>query len=114
MHTFVAFQWNTTDFPIHLNNRLHVLLLIYSIYENNCYTHTEASRGANATGRGFELHSRQININIFFISSIRCRVKARRRVPTLNTQCLNNSVESGERERSVLTLDSNDTLLFAK
>ena len=36
--------------------------------------------------------------------SLWCQSKARRRVPPLNTQCLKNSVKSGE--RSVLTLDS--------
>ena len=39
-----------------------------------------------------------------FFAMVRCRGKTRRRVPPLNTQCLQNSVESGG--QSLLTLGS--------
>ena len=57
------------------------------------------------TGCGFDPHSRRWNIylNLYFHSSLWCRGQARRWVLPLNTQCLQNSAESGE--RSVLTLD---------
>ena len=65
-----------------------------------------ASRGAAAqsatvklTGCGFDPHSRnEIFIYIYiFITLLWCRGKAWRWVLPLNTQCLQNSAESGER-----------------
>ena len=71
----------------------------------------EAGRGTEAqsvtvksTGCGFDSHSRKWNIYLYFHFSLWCRGKARRWVPPLNTQCLQNLAESGE--RSVFTLGS--------
>ena len=60
------------------------------------------------TGCGFDSPLEEMNIYLFkiciSISSLWCWDKGRRWVPSLNTQCLQNFVES--RERSVLTLGS--------
>ena len=75
--------------------------------------HDVASRGAgsqsvtvNSTGCGFDPHSKnEIFIYIYIIiSSLWCRGKARRWVPPLNTQHLQNLAKSGQRK--VLTLGS--------
>ena len=54
-----------------------------------------------STGCGFDLHSRKFNIylNVYFHFFA---LESRRWIPLLNTKCLQNSAESGE--RSVLIL----------
>ena len=62
----------------------------------------------SATCYGFDPNSRKLNIffNLYyiFISTLWCRDKARRWVPPINIQCLQNSAENWE--WSVLTLDT--------
>ena len=62
------------------------------------------------TGCRFDPHSKKRNIylNLYFISSLWCRGKERCGVSPLNTQCLQNSAEMGERR--VLALGSLPTL----
>ena len=94
--------------------KLSIFLALTVWYLRFINLSVEASRGAGeqrvtvkSTGCGFDPHSMRWIIYLhlcFFISSLWCWGKARRWVPLLNTQCLQNLVESGE--LNILTLGS--------
>ena len=84
----------------------------FKIYMNRCYLGQSWRRGAKCDCKldclvvgSISTRGNEIFIYIYiFISSFWCRGKARCWVPPLNTQCFQNSAESGE--RSVLILGS--------